>query len=137
MAVMTYGNAHTAPVAVPPPPQPVARASNTPSAAFVGVAALASAFGGFVTYSHDPAILPTAIAASVTFFGALIALHVLHLAFRVTYALGKVAIPVAAILFIGCVLDWQWAETAVDWTQAILSRGVDAAARGWVGWQSQ
>lgn len=142
---MTFGKACPAAVAYPAPPppppaapaHPVVRNANDPSGAFTGVAALSGAFAGFLSYSHEPVILPTALAAGVTFLGALVALHVLNLVFRVTFTLGKFAIPAAVILMIGCALDWPWAETAVHYIGLGWDTAVDATSNAWAMWQTR
>jgi len=98
---------------------------------------LGAAFAGFISYVRNPDLLSTAFAVGLTFLGALLALHVLHFAFRLAVLLGKIAIPVVAILLIGCALHWPVAETAVDWLRAAGHQGVDLAARGWTALQAR
>ncbi|MEO6596082.1 MAG: hypothetical protein ABIP94_15140 [Planctomycetota bacterium] len=122
-------------VAQPAPPQ--VRATSAPSISFSGIAALGAVFAGLLSYGRDPDLLTTGFAAGLTFLGALIALHVLRLAFRLAVALGKIAIPAGAILLLGCALHWTWAETAVDWLRVIGIHGVRAAEQGFAAWQGR
>jgi len=132
---MTNAPAGAAPVAQPAPPR--VRTANDPSGSFSGIAALGAAFAGFLSYGGNPDLLATAFAMGLTFLGALLALHVLHFVFRLAVLLGKVAIPVVAILLVGCALDWPVAERAVDWLRAAGHQGVDLAAQGWTVLQAR
>jgi len=132
---MTNAPANIAPVAQPAPP--CVRIAKEPSGSFPGIAAVGAAFAGFLSYGRIPDLLSTAVAAGLTFLGALLALHVLHFVFRLAVLLVKVAIPVAAILVIGCALHWPVAETAVDWLRAVAHQGVDLAARSWTALQAR
>lgn len=124
-----------APVAQPAPV--TVRVSNDPAGSFATISAIGAAFAGFVSYAHDPDLLATGFAVAITFFGALIALYVLHVAFRLAVTLGKVAIPAGVILLVGCALDWPWAETTMDWLWTAGSRGVEAAEQGLQTWQAR
>jgi hypothetical protein len=95
------------------------------------IAALGATFAGFVSHSRNPDLLATGLAAGVVFFGALIAMYVLHVAFRVTLVLSKFAIPAAAVLLLGCALDWPWAESAVSWLWAAGSESLTAVEHAW------
>ena len=132
---MTNIPACIAPVAQPAPP-PV-RTANDPTGSFSGIAALGAALAGFLSYGRNPDLLSTGIAVGLTFLGALLGLHVLHFVFRLAVLLGKIAIPVVAILVVGCALHWPVAETAVDWLWAAGHQGVDLAARGWTVLQAR
>lgn len=132
---MTNPSASTAPVAQPAPP--CVRTANAPSGSFSGIAGLGAAFAGLVSYGRNPDLVSTAFAVGLTFLGALLALYVLHFVFRLAVLLVKVAIPVVAILLIGCALDWPVAETAVDWLRTTGHQGVDIAARGWTALQAR
>lgn len=125
----THATAGPAPVA--PPALPQARTQRIPTSGFAALAALGAAFAGLVSWHRNPDPLPTALVAGVAFGGAFLGLCALHIVSRLVLAVARVAVPVAAVLLLGCALDWHWAETAVDWLQAAGSRGVDAAARGW------
>jgi hypothetical protein len=131
---MTHGPAAPVPLAHPAPP-PLRIVHETGS--FPGIAALGAALAGFVTWQRSPDVLTTAIAAGVTFLGALIALHVLHFVFRVLAGLGKIALPIAVLLLVGCALDWPWAEHAVDWLWHAGRQGVQAAQQGWTTLQAR
>jgi hypothetical protein len=120
---------------MPPAPRR-ARAANDPSGGFAGIAALGAAFAGFVSYSGNPDVLATTIAAGLTFLGALVALHVLHFVFRVAVVVGKIAIPVTAILLVGNALDWGWAVTATDWLLAAGGKALAFAQHAWSGWRA-
>jgi hypothetical protein len=131
------------PVAIPTTEHPAkeaaprrTRARNDPSGGFAGIAALGAAFAGFVCYGRNPDLLATAIAAGLTFLGALILLHVLHFLFRIAVVAGKIAIPVTAILLVGNALDWSWAETATDWLLAAGGKALSAAQHAWAGWRA-
>ncbi|MBK8096767.1 MAG: hypothetical protein IPK26_06650 [Planctomycetes bacterium] len=117
-----------------PLPAPVKR---DPSGTFAGIAALGGAFAGFVHHSYDPDLLATAIAVGITFFGAFLALLVLHAIFKMTLAVGRVAMPIALVLLLGCLLDWRWAEAAVDWLWTAGSHGLSAAGRAWSAAQAR
>ncbi|HEX5053885.1 MAG TPA: hypothetical protein VFZ65_19055 [Planctomycetota bacterium] len=131
-------NDGTAGIASVPQPAPRSvRVANDPSRGFAAIAALGAAFAGIVSHGRHPDVLSTGLAMGFTFLGALIALHVLHFVYRVTVTLAKIAIPVAAVLLVGCALDWPWAETAADWVRAIGSRGVAVAEHAWVALQAR
>lgn len=92
---------------------------------------LGAAFVGLLSHGRNPDPLATGIAVGGTFLVGLVALHVLRFVMRLCASLAKVAIPVAAVLLLGCALDWPWAQTAVDWLQVAGGRGVEAAEAGW------
>ncbi len=122
-----------APVSQPAPqpaPPPAPRASHV-FGTFGMISGIAAVFAGIATYTQTPDPLPAAIAAGVTFAGAWIALHVLNAVFRIASAVGKLVIPVALVLFVGSVLDWPWAHTAVDFIAAGWDQGVEVARGGW------
>ena len=125
-------------VPVPPLPAPVAvRAAGKGSASFVGMAALGATFVGFLSYGRDPDVLTTSFAAAATFIGVWVALYVLHIALRLTVIIAKVAVPVAGLLLLGCVLDWQWAESVVDCLGRLSSKGAEAADQRLTEWRTQ
>ncbi|MCA8965955.1 MAG: hypothetical protein H6838_19900 [Planctomycetes bacterium] len=126
---MTQQGTAAFPPAAPSAP-PVVRVVGGASNGFSGIAALGAAMAGFLSYGRDPDLLTTAIAAGLTFVGALIALHVLSFVFRLAVLLGKIAVPVVVILLVGCALDWPWAETAAGWLRTIGSHGLHAAEQG-------
>ncbi|MBM4063327.1 MAG: hypothetical protein FJ265_19845 [Planctomycetes bacterium] len=111
-----------------PPPLPAAHGTGS----FPAIAALGAALAAFLTWQRQPDLLTTTIAAGLTFLGALIGLHVLHFVFRVIAAVGKFVLPIAALLLIGCALDWPWAERAVDWIWHAGRQGLHVAEQGWV-----
>ncbi|MGE3172167.1 MAG: hypothetical protein AB7O97_06025 [Planctomycetota bacterium] len=123
----------THPTANPPAPAPPAStpapARSDPAGSFAVVAALGGAFAGFVTHGRSHDWLATALAAAITFFGALAALYVLHVVYRLALSGAKIAIPVALMLLVGCALDWHWAETIVRWLRDAGADGVQAAAQ--------
>ena len=135
---MTNAPAVPAPAAPPalPPALPRVRTANNPSGGFAGIAAVGAAFAGILSYGGNPDLLVTAFAVGSTFLGAFVALHVLHFLFRLAMQLGKVAVPVVAILLLGCALDWPVAERAMDWLREAGHQGVDLAARGWTALQA-
>jgi hypothetical protein len=120
---------------IAPPPAP-ARTSADPTRTFAGIAALGAVFAGFLAHDRNPDPLATALAVGITFFGALVALFALHIAYRLAIASTKLAIPVAVILLIGCALDWPWAETAAQWIRAAGHQVMEAAERGWSALQA-
>jgi len=123
---------------VPAQPAPSrARTASDPSGGFSGIAALGAAFAGFLSYGRNPDLLSTAVAAGLTFLAALLGLHVLHFVFRLAVLLGKIAIPVVAILLIGCALHWPVAETATHLLREAGHQGVELAARGWTALQAR
>lgn len=123
-------------VALPAPPAP-ARTSHDPSGTFAAIAALGAAFAGYVHHGRDPDLLATAFAVGITFFGAFLALLILHAVFRMTVALGRIVLPVVLVLLVGCALDWRWAEAAVHWLCATGSHGLAAAGRIWESAQTR
>lgn len=122
-------SAGTAPDPRPAPPR--ARDARDHNGGFTSIAAVGAAFAGFASHSRNPDALATALAVGITFVGALIGLHVLRVVFRVVVGIARFAVPVAAILAVGCALDWPWAETATRWLCAAGGRGLDLAADGW------
>ncbi len=123
------------PVPPPAPASPPARRDS--SAGITALAGLGAAFAGLLSHGRNPDLLTTSIAVGITFAGAFVGLHLLRLLLRLVAAVGKVAIPVAALLLIGCALDWPWAQTAVDWLSVVGGQGVEAAERGWVALRTQ
>lgn len=123
--------------AAPPQPAPAACASrpprdaNDPSGTFAAIAAVGATFAGFVSWGRNPELLPTAVTVGFVFFAALLALWALHVVYRLAIAFGKIAIPVALVLAIGCALDMRWAEQSVRWLAKAGERGVALAERGW------
>jgi hypothetical protein len=117
-------------MAMPPAAAP-ARAANDPSGTFAAIAALGAVFAGFVSHGRNPDLLATGLAAGIVFFAALIALYVLHVAFRATLVLLRFAVPAAAVLLVGCALDWPWAESAVRWLWAAGNEGLAAVHHAW------
>ena len=106
------------------------RPANDPSGGFAALATLGAGFAGFVSYDRNHDVLLTAMAFGVTFVGAWLGLHVLYVVYRLTVAVGKVALPVGAVLLLGCALDWPWAERAAHWLRAAGSRGIELAEHG-------
>ncbi|MFT4843950.1 MAG: hypothetical protein ACI8UD_002017 [Planctomycetota bacterium] len=137
-------NEGTASLAAPAPPAPplparasvIARVADKGSVSFVGMAALGATFVGFLSYGRDPDVLTTSVAIVATFIGTWIALYVLHIALRLTMMIAKVAVPVAGLLLLGCVLDWQWAESFVDWLGWLSSKGAEAADQRLTEWRT-
>ncbi|MCR9247529.1 MAG: hypothetical protein NXI31_21055 [bacterium] len=125
------------PVAVPTPAPATVKVVKESTSSFAGIAAVGAAFAGFVSHADNPDWLATGFAVGLTFFGAFVALHVLHLAFKLAATLGKIAVPLAVVLGVGCALDWQWAETLVDWLGILGARILDAAANAWTGLQAR
>ncbi len=129
------------PTAVPPPIaqplSPLPRLACGPSSSYAGIAALAAAFAGIVTYGRESDMLSTALAMGLTFLGAWFVLCVLQFVFRLVVTVTKVVIFAAAILLVGCVLDWHWAECAVDWLRTFGGHAVEAAENGWTAWQAR
>lgn len=128
--------------AAPAPPPPVAariapRVLKSDSVSFFGMAALGATFVGFLSYGRDPDVLTTSFAAGATFIGTWVALYALHIALRLTVMIAKVAVPLGALLLLGCVLDWQWAESAVDWLSWLSSKGAEAADQRLTEWRNQ
>ena len=101
------------------------------------MAALGATFVGFLSYGRDPDVLTTTIAAGGTFLATWVALYALHIALRVTVMIAKVAVPVAALLFVGCLLDWQWAESLVDWLGWLSSKGAEVADQRLAEWRNR
>jgi hypothetical protein len=118
-------------------PAPPARAANDPAGTFAAIAALGALFAGFVSHSRNPDLLATALAAGIVFFAAWIAMYVVHVVLRATLALLKFAIPVAAVLLVGCALDWAWAETAVHWLRAVAEQGIAFVGQAWAAARAQ
>lgn len=114
-----------------PAPSP-ARTGNAPAGTFAAIAALGAVFAGFDAHGRNPDWVTSALAAGLTFCSALVTMYVLHFVFRVTLALLKLAIPVAAVLLVGCSQQWPWAESAVQWLAAVGHRGLVAAEQAWV-----
>ncbi len=114
-----------APALAPAPAR--ARAAKGFASGFTGIAALGAVFGGVLSHHRNPDLLTTGLAVGLTFVGALVALYLLHAVFRVAMVVGKVVVPVALLLFVGCALDWPWAERAVHLLHAASSRGLDLA----------
>ena len=132
------------PTLIPPPVPsltpaalPPARVTQGPSGTFATIAALGAALAGFAHHSYDPDWLATAFAVGITFFGAFLGLLVLHVVFRMTLAVGRVAMPIALVLLIGCLSDWRWAESAVDWLWAAGSHGLSTAGQIWSSAQAR
>lgn len=117
-------------------PHPIRRVGSG-SVNLLGMAALGATFAGFLSYQRNPDVLTTGIAVVLTFFGTVLALYVLHLAFRVAVLGLKVAIPAAVLLAIGCGYDWPWAESAVDWLMAVGSKGAQVADQQWTQWRAR
>lgn len=100
------------------------------------MAALAATFAGFWSYERNPDVLKTGVAVVLTFFGTVLALYVLHFAFRVAVVALKVVIPVAVLLAVGCACDWPWAESTVDCLMAVGSKGAQVADQQWTEWRA-
>lgn len=136
----TASLAAPAPPAPPAPPPPAlalvrARVTDKGSVSFVGMAALGATFVGFLSYGRDPDVLTTSVAVGATFIGTWIALYALHIALRLTVMIAKVAVPVAGLLLLGCVFDWQWAESVVDCLGWLTSKGAEAADQRLTEWR--
>ncbi len=127
--------APVAPAAYVAPP-PIRRVSRG-SVNFLGMAALAATFAGFLSYERNPDVLKTGVAVVLTFFGTVLALYVLHFAFRVAVVALKVVIPVAVLLAVGCACDWPWAESTVDCLMAVGSKGAQVADQQWTEWRAR
>lgn len=112
---------------LPPPPPRRFRRHDDSSAGFAAIAALGAAFAGFISHDRNPDLLVTGVAMGVTFVGAFVALHVLRIVYRITVQLAKVAVPVAAVILLGCAFDWPWAERAADWALRTGSHGAAVA----------
>lgn len=125
---------HDATAGIAPDPRPEPRhlrAAHDHSSGFAGIAAIGAIFAGFASHSRNPDVLATALAVGITFVGALVGLYALHVVYRATVGVAKIAVPAGAVLLVGCALDWPWAETAVHWLCAAGSKGLDLAAHGW------
>ena len=82
-------------------------------------------------------LLATSFAAGTTFIAIWVALYALHIALRLTVIIAKVVVPVAGLLLLGCVLDWQWAESFVDCLGRLSSKGAEAADQRLTEWRTQ
>lgn len=101
------------------------------------MAALGATFAGFLSYGRNPDALTTAVAVVLTFFGTVVALYVLHLAFRLFVLLAKIAIPFALLLVFGNAGGWDWAEDTTDWLLAAGEKTAVAADEQWREWRSR
>jgi hypothetical protein len=113
------------------------RAGGKGAVSFVGMAALGATFVGFLSYWREPDVLATSFAAGATFIAIWVALYALHIALRLTVIIAKVVVPVAGLLLLGCVLDWQWAESFVDCLGRLSSKGAEAADQRLTEWRTQ
>ena len=53
------------------------------------------------------------------------------LVFRALAVVAKIAVPIAALLFVGNLAEWQWAKDATDWLRDAGTRIVEAAESTW------
>lgn len=138
MTHFRHATVPAAPAVPPPPPAPApaadlaAKRADRDSGGITALAVLGAAFVGVLSHGRNPDPLATGIAVGGTFLAGLVVLHVLRFALHLLAKLAKVALPVLAVLLLGCALDWPWAESAVHWLRTLGSHGVEAAERGWV-----
>ncbi|MEM6675383.1 MAG: hypothetical protein AAF726_21215 [Planctomycetota bacterium] len=107
------------------------RSSGSSKGAIVGLSLLVGGAAGFAEYSSSSAT-PDAVATGAIVFGVVgVALVVLVFVVKILLQLAKVAIPVGALLVVGNLMEWEWAQATTQWLRTAGGEVVVAAEKAW------